>query len=95
VKSPDAIVFPLIRKQNVFEPFPDSLTLALVPHWNVNSPNLVDPNQPCTKIVKTETTFNEIGPLFDVVDSQWYPKSPKAALQFPHSPLRSLAIGKD
>jgi len=92
MESPDTVVFPLVRKQDFLKPFPYPPTITLAPHWNINIPDLVDPNQSCAKVVKT--TLDEISPLLHILNLQRYPKSPKTSLQLPHPPLRSLTIGK-
>ena len=94
MKSPNPVVFPLIRKQDILKPFPYSLAITLTPHRNINVPDLIDPDQPCAKVVEAEATFNEIGPLLHILNLQGYPKPPETPLQLPHPPLRSLTVGK-
>ena len=87
-------MFPLIGKQDTFKSFPYPPTITLTPHRGINIPDLIDPNQPCAKVVKAKTTFNEISPLLHIPNLQGYSKPPETPLQLPHPPLRSLTIGK-
>jgi len=80
MKGLNTIVFPLVREQNVLKPLPDPLAVTLMPHWNINILDLIDSDQPRAKVVKAETTLDKVGPIFHILNSQWDPESPKAAL---------------
>ena len=90
----DTVVSPLVSEEYILEPFPNPPAITLAPRRNVNVLDLIDPDQSCTKVVKAETTFDEIGPLFHILNPQGYPEPPKASLQLPHPPFRRLAIRK-
>ena len=97
VKCPNTVVFPLVRKQDTLEPFPYLLAITLAPHRNIDISDLIDPNQSCAKVVKTETTFNEISPPLHIISLQWNPKSPETPLCYgllPQGTLRGVCLHK-
>ena len=93
MKSANTVMLPLVRKQNVFEPLPNSLA-TLTPHRNINTLDLIDANQTCSKVVKAETALDDVGPPLHIFNLQGYPKPPETPLQLPHAPLCSLTIGE-
>ena len=94
MESPNTVVFPLVREQDVPKPLPYPLAIALAPHRNINVFDLIDSDQSHAKVVKAETTFNKVGSLFHILNPQGYPKLSKTPLQLLHPPLCSLVIGE-
>jgi hypothetical protein len=95
VKCANAVVVPLISKQDMFESLPHLIAATFAPDRNVHVLDLIDTDKLGVQIVEAEASLEEICTLIHIFNPQWYPQPSKIPLQLSHPPFSSLTIGED
>ena len=81
MKCSDTVVLPLVRKQDILKPIPNPLTtFTLTPYRDIDTPYLIDSNQPGAEVVEAEAALKEISSLFHILNPQRNSKPPETPL---------------